>query len=378
MSGTAGRQRRHLAAVVAGLCAARREGAACGQLADRRHGALDGRQPARARGQPRARGQQPLGVGVGGPVEDVQGRAVLDDAPGVHHRHAVAHLGDYAQVVRDQQHGHAFVALDAAQQLEDLRLDGHVQRGGRLVGHQQPRATGQRHGDHHALAHAARELVRVAVELARRVGHLHALEQLQRLGARRRALQPTVPAQHLTDLLADAHHRVQRAHRLLEDHRHLAAAQRAPLRLGQGEQVALAPPGLPAPHRHRRRQQAHQRQRQHALARARLADHAQHLARREVEVHPVQDQRPGPADAGVEAADAQQRRGGCRAHRAFTRMRGSSTSRRPSPSRFRPSTLTSTVSPGATVIHGAATMKSRPLAMMAPKVGVGGGGPTPM
>jgi hypothetical protein len=44
---------------------------------------------------------------------------------------------------------------------QDLRLDGHVERGGRLVGDQQRRVAGQRHGDHHALAHAARQLVRV-------------------------------------------------------------------------------------------------------------------------------------------------------------------------------------------------------------------------
>ena len=43
-------------------------------------------------------------------------------------------------------------------QLQDLGLDGHVERGGRLIGNQHGVA-GQRHGDHGALAHAAGELV---------------------------------------------------------------------------------------------------------------------------------------------------------------------------------------------------------------------------
>jgi hypothetical protein len=40
------------------------------------------------------------------------------------------------------------------QQLEDLSLDGDVERGGWLVRNQELRITSQRHGNHHALAHA--------------------------------------------------------------------------------------------------------------------------------------------------------------------------------------------------------------------------------
>jgi hypothetical protein len=41
-----------------------------------------------------------------------------------------------------------------AQDLEDLGLDRHVQRRGRLVGDDHVRVVGDRHRDHHALAHA--------------------------------------------------------------------------------------------------------------------------------------------------------------------------------------------------------------------------------
>ena len=50
---------------------------------------------------------------------------------------------------------------EGAQQVEDLRLDRDVERRRRLVGDQQLRLAGERHRDHRALAHAARELVRI-------------------------------------------------------------------------------------------------------------------------------------------------------------------------------------------------------------------------
>ena len=86
---------------------------------------------------------------------------------------------------------------------------------------------GQRHGDHHALAHAAGELVRIVVERAsRREGMRDQLEHLDR--ARLRACGEhwsSCSQDRLGDLLADRVHRVERGHRLLEDHRDLAAAQ---------------------------------------------------------------------------------------------------------------------------------------------------------
>ena len=49
--------------------------------------------------------------------------------------------------------------LELAHQVEDLRLGGHVERGGRLVGDQQRRVAGERHRDHRPLAQAAAQLV---------------------------------------------------------------------------------------------------------------------------------------------------------------------------------------------------------------------------
>ena len=61
-----------------------------------------------------------------------------------------------------------WLLLQPRQQLEDLALDRHVERGRRLVGDQQLGLAGQRHRDHHALLLAARHLVRIAA--SRRFG----------------------------------------------------------------------------------------------------------------------------------------------------------------------------------------------------------------
>ena len=112
-------------------------------------------------------------------------RAVLDDLAVVHHADAVGDLAHDAEVVGDEQHRHAEPLLRVLEQLEDLRLHRDVERGGRLVGDQQVRLVRQRHGDHHALALAAGELVRIAAQPRRRIGNADLVEQFEDAGARR-------------------------------------------------------------------------------------------------------------------------------------------------------------------------------------------------
>ncbi len=82
-------------------------------------------------------------------------RAGFHDLAVIDHDHLVGHVGDDAEIVGDEQHRHAELVLQVAQQLQDLRLDRHVERGRRLVGDQKRRLADQRHRDHRALAHAA-------------------------------------------------------------------------------------------------------------------------------------------------------------------------------------------------------------------------------
>ena len=153
--------------------------------------------------------EQPHGVGVLWLAKQCRHWRLLHDAPGVHHGHLVGHLGHHAKVVRDQQHRRAAVLLQALHQLQNLGLDGDIQRRGGFVGNQQPGRVGQRHGDHDALAHAARQFVRVFVKALRRRRNAHPLQHGQRQGLGLLAADRAVPQQHLDDLLPHREGRVE-------------------------------------------------------------------------------------------------------------------------------------------------------------------------
>ena len=182
----------------------------------------------------RDRADQALRVGVLRIGEQRLDRRFLDHLAGIHHDDALRRLGDHAHRMGDQHDRHAEARFHVLQQFEDLRLDRHVERGGRLVGDQQLRAARERHRDHDALAHAAGELMRIVVHALVRIGDLHQAQHLDGLVERRALRKPLVPAQHLGDLLADGVDRIERGHRLLEHHRdvlgadavHLAGAER--------------------------------------------------------------------------------------------------------------------------------------------------------
>ena len=79
----------------------------------------------------------PTEYGWAGRGVEVSGGGVLDDLAGVHHGDPVAHAGDDAEVVGDQQHGDVEALLQIGEEIEDLRLDRHVEGGRRLVGDEQ-------------------------------------------------------------------------------------------------------------------------------------------------------------------------------------------------------------------------------------------------
>ena len=128
----------------------------------------------------RPRGEQADRVGVARLREERGSRRLLDDPAGIHHGHVVAGLRHHAEVVRDQQDRRAEPLPQVGEQVEDLRLDRDVERGGRLIGDDEVWLAGQRHGDHHPLPHAAGKLVGILVKPPLRIGHPHQFEHLQR------------------------------------------------------------------------------------------------------------------------------------------------------------------------------------------------------
>ena len=171
---------------------------------------------------------------------------------------------------------------------------------------------GQRHRDHRALAHAARELVRIGQAATLCVRDPHLVQQVRGRPQRGAPARRAVHVQRLADLHADREDRVERRHRLLEDHRDPIAAHRPH---GFGVETKQVLPFEQHLARHdaprRVRYQAQQRQRRHALAGARLADDRERLPRLQVERHVVdrRDRAALGSKARRQAPNAQQRLG---------------------------------------------------------------------
>ena len=231
-------ERRHLHALRELVRAARPEVAALGPVAERGRQARDRRQPLGARPvDARDRAEQAPGVGMLGVVEDLVERPLLDDPARVHDGDAVGDVRHHAQVVGHEDYRRTRLVAQLADALQDLRLDRHVERRGGLVGDQDRRVARQRKGDHHALAHAARELVRVGVEPVAGAWDPDLVEQLDGTLARLLVGQRLVLLDLLGDLRPDLENRVQRGHRVLEDHRDLCAAHAPQLVLTRPDQL---------------------------------------------------------------------------------------------------------------------------------------------
>ena len=119
---------------------------------------------------------QALGDGLLRVGKHVQHRAQFDHLPGLHHRHAVGNLFDDLHLVGDQHHGHAQLAIDLAQQIQNGAGGFGVQGAGGLVREQHARVGGQRPGNAHALLLPAGNLRWVAV------GQVRQAHQLQQRG----------------------------------------------------------------------------------------------------------------------------------------------------------------------------------------------------
>ena len=86
------------------------------------------------------RAQQRLGVGHAAAREQTRASAPSPRRGRRTSPRPVGAAGDDAEIVGDEDHRHAALALLALQQVQDLRLHGDVERRGRLVGDQQLRA----------------------------------------------------------------------------------------------------------------------------------------------------------------------------------------------------------------------------------------------
>ncbi len=199
--------------------------------------------------------------------EDIARGAPLDDLAVVHDADPVGHLAHDAEIVGDEQHGHVELGLELEQEIEDLRLDGDVERGGRLVGDEQVGLVGERHGDHHPLPLPARKLVRIGLKASLGIVDADLVQEVEHALPRDRVGQPAVNLQHLTHLLLDGVQRVERGHRLLEDHGDLVAPDLAErVRRERQHILALEPDFSGGMRRGRVGEELEDRKRRHRLA----------------------------------------------------------------------------------------------------------------
>ena len=230
----------------------------------------------RARG--RNRGEKRLRVGMKRFLVDALRVAELDHLAEVHDGDAVGDVLDDAQVVRDEDVRQAKLALEPAEEVEHLSLDGHVERGNRLVAYEQLRLKRKRAGNVDALALAARELMRVAVHvLGVEADKFHQLANaslaLLRIGLR------LVDNHRLFDDLCAGLARIERRVGILEDHLHTAALATGAVFL-EVERLTFERDGSAC-----RLMKANEAASQSRLAAAGLADDAEGLASVHLEVH---------------------------------------------------------------------------------------------
>ena len=180
---------------------------------------------------------------TGRPV-DLVGGTDLGYAACIHDRHPIGYLGHDAEVMGDPHDRQPVLVLELAHQIDDLGLDGHVKGRGRLVGDKQLGLARKGHGDHGPLAHASGELVREVVHPRRGGRYANPVEELDRSSPGLGLREAPMYAEALADLATNTMDRVQRGHRLLEDHRHVPASESPQLpRLHADDLATLQPDG---------------------------------------------------------------------------------------------------------------------------------------
>lgn len=177
--------------------------------------------------------------------------------------------------------------LKPHQEIENLLLDRHIECGRGFVGNQELRITGNRNRDHHALALAARHLVREAFQTLRRITDTDQFQKLDSAGTACRSPHTHMLLQDFLKLIADRKTRIEACYGLLKDHRNIAADDLAALTVGQGAQVHAVEHHHIGGYGRSLWQKTHNRQHSDGLARTGFADDGQHFTLVNGDVDPV-------------------------------------------------------------------------------------------
>ena len=94
-------------------------------------------------------------------VKDFFCFSVFDDFAGIHDRNVVGDVAHHGEIVRDEDHGEVQLVAQLEEQIEDLGLNGNVERGYGLVSDNEFRFRGQGARDGDPLALSAGKFVRI-------------------------------------------------------------------------------------------------------------------------------------------------------------------------------------------------------------------------
>src|SRR6516225_2415359 len=212
--------------------------------------------------------EQRLGIRVQRRLEQAGFTGHLDDAAEIHDRYPVAYVLDHREVVGDEHIRQTELVLQVHQEIDDLRLDRHIERRHRLVADDQLRAQRQGTSDPDTLALPARELVWVGIHQL--LPQADALEQMRHPLAALLRGGYSMDGQRLADNLAGRHAGIERRLGVLINHLHLTPI-RQHLRRVETSDVLAANEDLPVG----RLEQFQQGSTDGRLAAAALADEPQ-------------------------------------------------------------------------------------------------------
>src|SRR5579859_4468769 len=106
--------------------------------------------------------------------KELDSRRGFDDTAQIHDGDAIADVLDHAEIVTDEQIGETEIAAQLHEEIDDLRLDRHVERSDRFVTDQEIRLDRERASNANTLTLAAGKLMRKArAEIGIQANALH-------------------------------------------------------------------------------------------------------------------------------------------------------------------------------------------------------------
>ena len=251
------------------------KGAALRHLIQRRRGSFYGVELLPLSLHGRNGTKQIIGIRVQRVPKELPGRRKLHDSSRIHHRNPVADFRSNSKIMCHHHNAHAKISLQLLQKADDLFLHCDIQGSCRLIRKEKLRSGSKRNSNHRPLPHASGELMRIckkALLCRRNSNHLHHPHCLFFL---------LLPAHFLLEgfhnLLSDRLHRIQRCHRLLENHADVSTADFPKLRFRHFPKILSVKQNLSPGYLSGILQNLEQRSAGHTLSAAALSDQTEGL-----------------------------------------------------------------------------------------------------